>query len=491
MSNSQEITIRVLDEGRRAEVRIPVGFDVANLSPSLLCTIAAEASVQITVEVTRRLAAIVDDYKANPRELSADFAHAIEPLPGKSGSWTWEPTFEPAAPLTVGSDEHRIDHRASHVLSVVTGTPIARLTPPTEGTDGRSVTGAVLTARRGNTASLLLGEGLEARSDGVVIAKIDGVLEVSRGVVTVSPVLKVKGSVDFSTGNIDFKGDVEVAEAVRDGFCIRTSGNITIHGPVEGARIICGKNLTCPRGIASSQRGTVDVGGDCTVGYVRNVTAVFRGDLACRGELERSTILVGGECHCENGRLIGGTTVLTGIGHIGTIGSPDWTPTLVCVGDLPLVAMELKRLGTEAARIQKAIAAKDEAVRHVQSCTGGKSAKAREQLTEFQYELSELHREAAAVEVERAKLQESVRQCRGAELHVARIVYPKVSIQHRDAAFEFEKELKGPLHFLLDERGMILARISSQDPRPITDFARPIRALPSLRQNLEPVRKCA
>lgn len=488
MSGTQEISVRVLDDGRRAEVHIPVGCDAANLTPSLLCTIAADACVQITPEVARRLAAIVDEYKSAPRDLVADCAHALEPIPGTNGTWTWEPKFDPTAMQSASVGEQRTDHHASHVLSVVTGTRIARFTPPTDGTDGRSVTGTVIPARRGNPAIVRLGEGVEARPDGFVIAKIDGVLSVVKGVATISSVLNVKGSVDFSTGNIDFKGDVQVADAAVDGFQIRATGNVTIKGPVEGAEIVCGGDLSCPRGIASARRAKIVVGGNASIGFLRNVTAVFRGDFTCRGELEHSDVTIGGECHCETGRVVGGRLVLTGIAHIGELGSVGWSPTVVCVGDLPLVAMEVRRLGTELVRVQKAIAVKDESLRHLQS-GGGTSAADREKMTELQYELSELRREATAIESQRATLQESVRQGRGTELHVARIVYPKVRLQHGDTAIEFDKEVRGPLQFLLDDRGAMFVRISTQVPRPVSEFGHAVQTTPMF--DRAPVCKCA
>lgn len=488
MSTSHEISVRVLDEGKRAELRIPASFDTAQLTPALVSTIAAEARVQITAEVARRITSLVDAFKAAPQELVADIARATEPIHGTSGTWTWESKFDPAIAQTVSSKGQGTDHHAPRVLSVTSGMPIARLTAPTGATDGRTVTGGVLPARPGSAAALRPGEGLEVRSDGVVVAKIDGAIVVAKGVAFVSAVLKITGCVDFSTGHIDFKGDIDVASGVRDGFNVRASGNISIRGAVEGADLVCGGNLTCSGGIASARRAHVVVNGNSDIGFLRNVSAVFLGDLACRGELEHSDIVVGGECHCESGRIIGGRLVLTGTAHIGTIGSPNWAPTVVCVGDLPLVAMELQRLSADAVRIQKVIATNDEAV-HLLSLSSSLSASARERLTELQYELSELRSTAAATEAERERLREAMRLGGQSELHVARAVYPKVKIQHGTTAFEFEKEVKGPLKFVLDSNGVIQVCVSSQNPRPITDFAHATQASPAPAATA--VRKCA
>jgi hypothetical protein len=477
MTASQQVSVRVLDDGRRAVVHIASGVDAAGVTPEILRMLVSEAKVQVTPEVGRRLAEIVEAYRATPQDLVAECAHAIDPVHGADGVWTWEPGFgpAPAAPGTAAGGG-ATDHYASRIVSVTGGTPVARLTPPGPGADGRSVTGAALPARPGRPAPIHPGEGLLVRPDGVVVATGDGVLRASGSSVAVSPTLEIKGSVDFSTGQVEFKGDVVVGDAVRDGFHIRAGGNVTINGPVEGATIACLGNLICRRGVASSRRAKLMVEGDSEIGYLRNVTAMFKGDLACKGEVEHSDITVGGDLRCESGRVIGGSLVLTGDARIGSLGSPEWVVTLVSVGDLPLVAMELGRLTSDAARILHAVTPKEETLRQLQSGAGAKSAAAREQLTELQYELSELRREAAEVDAKRARIQEAMQQPRSGTLHVARIVHPHVRVQHGGAAFEFDRELKGPLQFLIDEHGAIRVKVSTQNPRPITDFAHAVRA---------------
>jgi uncharacterized protein (DUF342 family) len=476
MADTNDITVRVLDDGRRAEVRIPAGADKATLTPALLRVIASEAGVQITAAVERRLTEAAMQFKAGATELVTDISHAVEPVNGCAGGWVWEPRFDPTAKVaSAGTEGRSTDHYSSHILNVTAGITVARIKPPTDGTDGRSVTGAVIAARPGPSATVRAGQGLTQRADGLVVAACDGVLSVSRGVASVLSVLEIKACVDFSTGHVDFKGDVVVGDAVRDGFNVSATGNVTVHGPVEGATIVCAGDLICPRGIASARRSEITVEGDADIAFVRNATAVFRNDLTCRGEIEHSDVTVGGALMCESGRVIGGSLALTAAAKIGTIGSPDWAPTTVRLGDLPLVAMELKRLTVEAARMQKLIATKEENMRTLMAYSGGKSASSREELTIIQYELSELQRSFTEGEARRAQLQRAMREGRKAGVHVARTVYPRVRIQHGEAAFVFEQELKGPLQFLLNEGGAIQVRVSTLDPRPISDFAHAVR----------------
>lgn len=485
MNESPDISVRVLDDARRAQVHIPASTDPSILTTDLLLTIASGANVKATTGVQLRAARIVADFKAAPRDLTCDLALATEPVAGKDATWTWEPRFDPAvAPVAPVAMGERIDHHASHIITVAPGTPIARSTDPTDGIDGRSVTGSVLPARRGNEAGVRPGEGLQVLPGGQVVARIDGILLVAGGVATVSTLLRIRKSVDFSTGNIDFKGDVHITHDICDGFKVHALGNLTVDGAIEGAEIVCGGCLTCPGGVASSRRSHITATGHSTIGFLRNSTALFRGNLTCPGELEHCNTTVGGECLCQGGRVIGGSLHLNGNAHIGTLGSPAWTPTLIIIGDLPLVATALRRLDANALRLKQAITAKETTLSQLQS-GGGKSASAREQLTELQYELSELRKAAQTVDAERSKQQQAMREHAAVELHVARIVYPKVTIQTGTIAFQFEKELKGPLQFLTSDSGVIQVRVCDQEPRPITHFAHAVPPVQSTDSDLK------
>lgn len=491
MSPPPELSVSVLDEGRLARLFIPADCDRACVSASLISALALQMRVCITPQVQAAIAAACQDFAREPRDLSVDIARATEPAHGSAGSWVWQPEFDPKAQHPTGSASGSVDHHATHVKAVSCDAHIATCAQPGDGLDGVTVTGEVVRAVRGRPAQFRMGKGLELRSGGRVHATLSGVLSIASGVVSVVQVLRLPGSVDFSTGNVDFQGDVEVADSVRDGFKVRATGSLTIQGDVEGAEIACAGTLTCRRGIASSRRARVVVGGSTDIGFARNVSAILRGDFHFRGELEHCDITVGGRCAGEAGRVIGGILVLSGPAHIGTLGSPDWTPTLVCVGELPLIAMDLRRLTAEAARLQKALSAKDDEARLLTMGGPSKGAGARERLTELQFERSELQKEAATLALQIAKLRDAEQASRGAELEVERIAHPKVRFQHGQHALELTKDMRGPLRFSVDEQGTILVRVSSQPARPLSEFAQRVHATPLGDKHHEPARRAA
>lgn len=472
MSPAQELSVTVLEDGRLARLFIPAQCDRACLTPSLISALAAQARVRVTPQVQAAIAAACEEFARQPSDLSADIAREIPPVHGAAGDWTWHPDFDPAAAHhAVPAAGSSVDYHVSHVKTVPADAHVATFSQPTDGVDGMTLTGKPIRAVRGGPAPLRIGKGLELGPQGRVRALHSGVLQISGGVVSVVPVLRLPGCVDFSTGNVDFQGDVVVADAVRDGFKIHATGSVTIYGDVEGAEIACAGNLTCPHGIASFRRARISVGGDTDIGFARNVSAILRGDLCFRAELEHCDTTVGGRCSGESGRVIGGILVLSGPASIGTLGSPDWTPTLVCVGELPFIAMDLRRLSAEDARLQRAIAAIDDESRFLAlgGCTKG--AGARERLTELHYQRGELQKESASLALQIAALRDAEAASRGSELVVERIAHPKVRVQHGPHAFELTRDLRGPIRFSVDERGIIRVRISSQQPRPLSEFA--------------------
>lgn len=496
MPDIQDITVHILDDGQRAQLHIPSGYKTESLTPELLSAIATNAKVVMLPEVSQRLAEVAHDYLAQPRELIVDIAVATQPEHGQDGTWKWEPGLEGAGTLsgrTLPAENTKapLIYERPELITVVVGAKVAMITSPSMGTDGRSVTGDVLPAKRGRAAPIRAGEGLEVRSDGSVVAKINGVLHTVSGVASVSSVLEIQENVDLATGNIQFHGDVYVRGSVCDGYKLHASGNVTVLGSVEGAEIVCGGELACPRGVASARRARIAVGSLASFGFLRNTQAIIRGDLHCRGEMEHCEITVSGACECELGRVIGGTLVLSSKSLIGTLGSPNWIPTRVCVGGLPIVAAQLGRLNIDYSKLQKVIFAKSEALQQLQAAAGTLNATMREKLTELQYEVSELSRDAAGIDAERTKLQAATQLSRKCELQVTQMIYPKVRIQHGEGAFEFNKELKGPVRFLIDDKGEILVRVSTGNPVSIMKYSHAVKAVMTLGEGSEPTKKCA
>ena len=97
------------------------------------------------------------------------------------------------------------------IRNVSKGEPICRIFAPTDGVPGRTVLDRELTAVDGKKASAPVGRNTELSEDGSeLLASMTGHVEFSGRSFQVKPVLEIAGNVDYSTGNINFTGDVTI-----------------------------------------------------------------------------------------------------------------------------------------------------------------------------------------------------------------------------------------------------------------------------------------
>ena len=130
----------------------------------------------------------------------------------------------------------------------------------------------------------------------------------------VNPILELKNGVDYHTGNIHFKGDVELQGRVSAGFTIEAEGNLHCKDTLDAFLVKVGGQLTSGGGIIGNGTGRVEVGGDVTVKFIENayllaqggvqaVTCVLNSIVKTRGKfvLGDKGILAGGQIHALDG----------------------------------------------------------------------------------------------------------------------------------------------------------------------------------------------
>ncbi|MDE7262178.1 MAG: FapA family protein, partial [Oscillospiraceae bacterium] len=111
--------------------------------------------------------------------------------------------------LTV-DELNRVDYTSLNVIhNVNEGETICKLTPPTEGEEGRTVQDEPIPARDGKKAVLPKGRHTEISEDGErLVASSSGHVEFSGRAFQVKPLLNIPGNVAYSPGDINFLGDV-------------------------------------------------------------------------------------------------------------------------------------------------------------------------------------------------------------------------------------------------------------------------------------------
>jgi len=225
-------------------------------------------------------------------------------------------------------------HTLENVNHVKKGDVLAILHPEDKGDTGMDLFGRAVLPRKVKRVMLRPGKNMKVSEDGLrLLADTDGHVTLEGDKVFVSNVLELV-DVDNSTGDIDYKGDVYIKGNVLAGFSIKASGDISISGIVEGARVEAGGNITFNRGVQGMNKAVIKAGGDVVSKFIESAKNVEVG-----GKLETDSILhskvnVKGPIIAagKNGLIVGGEVRSIVLISAKTLGNAMGTTTTLGVG---------------------------------------------------------------------------------------------------------------------------------------------------------------
>ena len=113
---------------------------------------------------------------------------------------------------------------------------------------------------------------------------------------------EIRGDVDFSSGNINFIGDVTISGGVTSGFEVKAGGDIEVDGVVESARVESGGNITLHKGIAGAEKGMIQADGAITARFIENARVMAGGDVTVSDAIIQSIVWSGASVRCEGKR---------------------------------------------------------------------------------------------------------------------------------------------------------------------------------------------
>lgn len=210
-------------------------------------------------------------------------------------------------------DEHdRVDYASLKFFqSVEKGDVICEAIQPIKGDPGRTVQDQVIPVKEGKAAPLSKGRNTEISQDGTkLLASQAGHVEFSGKAFHVKSVMEIDGDVDYSTGNINYTGDVHIHGNVSSGFTVKAVGNITVDGVVKSGNIEAGGDLIVAKGIVGNSQSVVKAGRNVYAKYLENsnvhakenlqADSIVNSDVYCDGNIEVRSgrgIIVGGRIH--------------------------------------------------------------------------------------------------------------------------------------------------------------------------------------------------
>lgn len=208
------------------------------------------------------------------------------------------------------SDDARIDYKnIENLAEVKAGDLISRGVPADHGAPGTNIFGKeirppAVRERIRHPA----GKNTEISDDGLEMrAAADGYLRWNGERIDVAEVFVAENDVDMRTGNIRYKGDVEVYGNVQRGFDVVAGGNVRVMGVVEGGHVVSeAGTVTVLGGVLGSGEGaasgSVIAEGDIQVGRARFARLESKtGSVIAEKAVEHSEIHAAGDLILRSG----------------------------------------------------------------------------------------------------------------------------------------------------------------------------------------------
>lgn len=274
-------------------------------------------------------------------------AHGVEPIIGEEAQIIVEVDTEISAEPLIREDGSVDFRQISMLKSVDKDQVLAVKIPASKGQDGRDVLGRVIDST-GKDVNLPKGKNTYISKDGLsLFAALSGQIVREKEKLSVENILVIKGDVDYSTGNIEFNGDIVISGDVLTGFTVKTVGDIRIRGVVEGAEIISTSgNVIVKRGIVGQSKARLLAAKDVIAEYINDATVESGNDVKVGEYIMNSVISADNEIRADRGRgaIIGGRCYAEKAIMAKTIGSQNNIKTEVKVGGRMEAAMYEKML---------------------------------------------------------------------------------------------------------------------------------------------------
>lgn len=236
-------------------------------------------------------------------------------------------------------DEHdRVDYASLNLVqSAAEGELICEAVPPTKAIPGRTVLDQEISGKDGKPATLPKGQNTQISEDGSrLLASKSGRVEFSGRAFQIKPTMNIEKNVDYSTGNINFVGDVHIRGDVLSGFQVKSMGNITVDGVVEAGTVEAGGDLVIAKGIVGDQEAIIRANRNIYSKYLEHGIVHARGNIITDCILH-SDVYCDGEVQVTSGRgvIIGGNIRAAREIKANVVGSKSQSNTSIILGGQP------------------------------------------------------------------------------------------------------------------------------------------------------------
>jgi hypothetical protein len=261
-------------------------------------------------------------------------AEGKEPKPGTDGELNFHFEYESKHVGSFREDGSMDFHDLDIVNNVTKGEKLVSKKEAVPGEAGRNVAGAEISPKQPKDPSLPKGENTKINEDNVLTSTAVGHVSYNNDKVNVQKVYKVKGDVDFNTGNIDFLGNVFIEGNITEGFEVKAKGEIHVRGNVEASHLKSDGDIIINKNFIGKSKGEIECGGDLKAKSIQNGIVSCKGDIYIKDAIMHSKIHAAGKIELtgHKGLIVGGEVRASKEINANLIGSSLATKTIVSAG---------------------------------------------------------------------------------------------------------------------------------------------------------------
>ena len=358
-------------------------------------------------------------------------------------------------------DDGKVDFRERNgVPPVAKGDLIATRWIGKPGLAGTTVWGNSVKPPRTAGDVLYAGSGcqmVEENQKQDFYATLSGWARIQSGKVAVLKKFEHVGNLDYSVGNLDLEGDVEIRGDVCSGFKIKATGDIFIHGGVESGAHLSADGNVFVRNIVN--KATVNAGADFAAASCQDVTVETEGNIHIKRIALDSFLRAKGMVSIQGTNkgkrqmcVVGGKIEAEGNIRLGSAGTWHGRQTLVSAGvhfemarERDMIQKGLQFCEKQGRRLVRAIegviggAIEPERVRTV---LPGLAARQRALLQKLLEELRTVGAQREKLANQALAHSDTDKEIIDAKIEVRGIVFPNVKISLGEAPMNIRQELR-------------------------------------------------
>ncbi len=259
------------------------------------------------------------------------------------------------------NEDGTIDFRKrGYIPEVKAGDVLAVKIPLAGGENGTNIYGDAILPSLAMDVEFKCGNGVEISGDGFSIrAAMDGYPKLDMdGTVSVVREYTIQGDVDYSTGHVNFDGNVNITGTIKNGF--RVECHDVVVDSIEGGIVNCQGDVVVTRGVT---KASIVTRGNLSAKYIHHSDVSCLGSLHVDKEVLESNAAINGACISEEGRILS-SKIHAKLGvQVQNVGTEISKPSIITAGVSLYTEKELSRINAmierEQNEIDKKTAAKD------------------------------------------------------------------------------------------------------------------------------------